>query len=46
MNKRVNLINARKKAGLTQSQLGELVGITKQAISNLEVGRYGAKPET
>ena len=46
MKRRTNLINARKKAGLTQSQLGELVGITKQAISNLEVGRYGAKPET
>jgi DNA-binding XRE family transcriptional regulator len=42
---RLNLINARKKAGYTQSQLGQMVGATKQRISNLETGYYGTKPE-
>lgn len=46
MKRRTNLINARKKAGLTQSQLGALVGVSKQAISNWEAGRYGTTAET
>lgn len=46
MKQRTTLINARKKAGLTQSQLGELVGVSKQAISNWEAGRSGTRPET
>lgn len=46
MNKRTNLINARKRAHLTQSQLGKLVGVSKQAISNWEAGRSGTRPET
>jgi DNA-binding XRE family transcriptional regulator len=43
---RLTLINARKKAGYTQSQLGQMVGATKQRISNLENGHFGTKPET
>ena len=46
MKQRTALINARKRAGLTQSQLGAMIGATKQNISNLENGRYGTKPET
>jgi DNA-binding XRE family transcriptional regulator len=42
---RLNLITARKKAGYTQSQLGQIVGATKQRLSNLENGIAGTKPE-
>ena len=46
MTKRQNLIKARKLAGLTQTKLSQLVGVTVGAISHLESGRNGARPET
>ncbi|MBJ6372278.1 helix-turn-helix domain-containing protein [Sedimentitalea arenosa] len=35
----IRLVAARKAIGMTQSELGELVGIKKAAISNAESGR-------
>jgi transcriptional regulator with XRE-family HTH domain len=31
---------ARKKAGLSQERLGETLGVTKQMVSHIEVGRH------
>lgn len=36
---RLNLLVARKKAGLTQRQVSELVGISLDKYSNIENGR-------
>ena len=44
--KRTNLIHARRQMGLTQTELGRLAGITVSAISHLESGHNGARPET
>ena len=46
MKKRLKLIETRKAARLTQSELGALAGITVSAISHLEAGHNGAKAET
>jgi transcriptional regulator with XRE-family HTH domain len=37
---------ARQRSGLTQRELGELAGVGKGAVSELEVGRRGAYPRT
>lgn len=37
-----NLVNERKKKGLSQSELASRVGLTQQAISSLE--KYDRKP--
>lgn len=36
----VNLKAERRKAGLTQKQLGEKVGVTRTHIGNIETGSY------
>ena len=36
---RHNLINARKDSGLTQAQLGKMVGLSAQSICDIEKGR-------
>jgi len=42
---RYNLINARKKAHLTQKELGELMGVSDRHINSLENGTsYGSVP--
>ena len=40
------LRQARQRSGLTQRELGELAGIGKGTIWELEVGRRGAYPRT
>jgi transcriptional regulator with XRE-family HTH domain len=40
------LRQARQRSGLTQRELGELAGIGKNTITELEVGRRGAYPRT
>jgi transcriptional regulator with XRE-family HTH domain len=40
------LRQARQRSGLTQRELGELAGIGKNTIWELEVGRRGAYPRT
>lgn len=35
-----NVKSARKAKGLSQSRLAELVGVKRQAIYEMEVGRY------
>jgi DNA-binding XRE family transcriptional regulator len=45
MRKRINLINARHKAELTQTELGELVGTTKKRISAIETATCGTRDE-
>lgn len=37
--------NARQKQGLTQEQLAELTGVTREYISRLENGRQGARAD-
>jgi len=37
---RFELINARKSAGLTQKQLSEKVGISRDFLTNIELGKY------
>lgn len=46
MKKRLSLIAARQKANLTQTQLGKLIGVSKQRISGLETAYCGTRPET
>ncbi|EOD66871.1 helix-turn-helix domain-containing protein [Amycolatopsis vancoresmycina] len=36
---------ARSTAGLTQTQLGELIGLTRSSVANLEAGRQAASAE-
>ena len=40
------LRQARQRSGLTQRELGELAGVGKGTVSELEVGRRGAYPRT
>ena len=40
------LRQARQKSGLTQRELGELAGVGKGTVFELEVGRRGAYPRT
>jgi transcriptional regulator with XRE-family HTH domain len=40
------LRQARQRSGLTQRQLGELAGVGKGTVLELEVGRRGAYPRT
>jgi DNA-binding XRE family transcriptional regulator len=37
---------ARQRSGLTQRELGELAGVGKGTVFELEVGRRGAYPRT
>lgn len=36
---------ARRAAGLTQTQLGELLGMTRSSVANIEAGRQAASAE-
>ena len=40
-----NILEARKKSGLSQEQLGEKVNVTRQTISNWELGETSPNPE-
>ena len=40
------LRQARQRSGLTQLELGELAGVGKGTVLELEVGRRGAYPRT
>jgi DNA-binding XRE family transcriptional regulator len=40
------LRQARQRSGLTQRELGELAGVGKGTVFELEVGRRGAYPRT
>ena len=40
------LRQARQRSGLTQRELGELAGVGKGTVSELEAGRRGAYPRT
>ena len=40
-----NILEFRKKAGLSQEQLGEKVDVTRQTISNWELGETSPNPE-
>ena len=40
-----NLLKARKKKGLSQEELGEKIGVTRQTISNWELGETGPNPK-
>lgn len=40
------LKDLREQAGLTQTELGEKVGLTRSAISNIEKGKNGARQST
>jgi transcriptional regulator with XRE-family HTH domain len=42
----MRLKELRERAGLTQTELGELVGLTRSAISNIEKGKNGARQST
>ena len=39
------ILKLRKKQGLSQEQLGEMVGVTRQTISNWELGETAPNPE-
>lgn len=39
------IVNLRKKAGISQEQLGEKVGVTRQTISNWELNETSPNPE-
>lgn len=45
MKKRQNLIKARRQAHLTQAQLAERIGTTKQRVCNLETVVCSTSPE-
>ena len=40
-----NILEARKKSGLSQEQLGEKVNVTRQTISNWELDETAPNPE-
>ena len=40
-----NILEARKKNGLSQEQLGEIVNVTRQTISNWELEETAPNPE-
>lgn len=40
-----NILNLRKKYGLSQEQLGEQINVTRQTISNWELGETNPNPE-
>ena len=40
-----NILELRKKKGLSQEQLGERVNVTRQTISNWELGVTAPNPE-
>ena len=40
-----NILDARKKSGLSQEQLGEKVNVTRQTISNWELDETSPNPE-
>ena len=40
-----NILEARKKSGLSQEQLGEKVDVTRQTISNWELGETSPNPD-
>ena len=40
-----NILNLRKKNGLSQEQLGEKVNVTRQTISNWELEETAPNPE-
>ena len=40
-----NIFNLRKKAGISQEELGEKIGVTRQTISNWELGETTPNPE-
>jgi len=40
-----NILNLRKKNGLSQEKLGEKVEVTRQTISNWELGETAPNPE-
>lgn len=40
-----NILKLRKKLGLSQEQLGEKVGVTRQTISNWELNETSPNPE-
>lgn len=40
-----NILNLRKKEGFSQEQLGDLVGVTRQTISNWELNETAPNPE-
>ena len=41
---RLNLINAREAKGLTQAQLGKMVGLKKPSICGIERGYIESRP--
>lgn len=41
-----NIKRLRKKAGITQEELAEKIGLTPQGVSNLERNKYMANAET
>lgn len=45
MNLGENILNLRKKKGLSQEQLGEYINFTRQTISNWELGETTPNPE-
>lgn len=45
MNLGENIFNLRKKKGLSQEQLGEYINVTRQTISNWELGETTPNPE-
>lgn len=40
-----NILNSRKRNGFSQEQLGEKVNVTRQTISNWELGETAPNPE-
>ena len=40
-----NILKSRKRSGLSQEQLGEQCGVTRQTISNWELGETAPNPE-
>jgi len=40
-----NILKSRKRNGLSQEQLGSIVGVTRQTISNWELGETTPNPE-
>ena len=45
MNLGDKILQLRKKNGLSQEQLGEVVDVTRQTISNWELGETSPNPE-